>query len=376
MEGKGVVDADFARGFEVEKFVIEFGVREEEEATDVELEAVDGLHAKGGVLPGMIGVFDPAVEEVVEFFQGADVVEILGKELVAHGAEEAFDFTFGGSIPHGGVDEDGAEAGANLGELFGRIVGAVIGVDGFGDAAFEEGVLEATDEVEGVVFVIEAGIGDDARGVIDEGDKKDFATRMVGGVGCATIAEVGAMKGIDLPEVVGMGFGKSEAAFGGVFVFGLEEIEFFDGSSEGVGCDEVAAEVAFFEASAVDGLNVKTAFFMGRLRSGMKERKDFFDGFQEVFRGDFAHDAFVRTFRGMSDAMPSVVVPPGLNGAPCELMGFTVFIKEDPFADGLITCEQSVAGSMFEGSEDTHFEIVGGSLHNKGPKVASEMRME
>lgn len=108
----------------------------------------------------------------------------------------------------------------------------------------------------------------------------------------------------------------------------------------------------------------------------MKKRKDFFDRFQEVFRGDFAHHAFVRALGGMSDAMPSVVVPPGLNSAPCELVRFTVFIKEDPFADGLITFAQGVARSMLEGSEDTHFEIVGGSLHKKDPKVASKMRME
>lgn len=264
LEGEGVVDTDFASGFEVEEFVVEFGVREEAKATDIELEAVDGFHAKGGVFPGVIGVFDPAVEEVIEFFQGADVVEILGEELIAHGAKEAFDFAFGGSIAHGGVDEDGAEAGANLGELFGRIVGAVIGVDGFGDAPFEEGVLEATDEVEGVVFMIETSIGDDARGVIDEGDKKDFATRMVGGVRCATIAEVGAMKGIDLPEVVGMGFGKSEAALEGVFGLGFEEVEFFDGTPKSIGGDEVMAKVAFFEASAVDGLNGDSALFVRR----------------------------------------------------------------------------------------------------------------
>jgi len=60
------------------------------------------------------------------------------------------------------VDENGAEASADLGELFGGVVGAVISVDGFGDASFVEGVLEAFDEVFGVVVFEELGVGDDA----------------------------------------------------------------------------------------------------------------------------------------------------------------------------------------------------------------------
>ena len=60
------------------------------------------------------------------------------------------------------MDEDGAKAIADLGEFFGGVVGAVVGVDGFGDAAFVEGVLEAFDEVFGVVGFEELAMGDDA----------------------------------------------------------------------------------------------------------------------------------------------------------------------------------------------------------------------
>lgn len=213
----------------------------------------------------VIGVFDPAVEEVVEFVQRADVVEVLGEELVADGAEEAFDFALCSSVAHGSMDENGAESAADLGELFGGVVRSVVGVNSFGDAAFEEGILETTDEVEGVVFVIEAGIGDDAGGVVDEGDEKDFAGRMLRGIGFAAEAKIGTVKGVNLPKVVGVGFGKSEATLGGVFGFGFEEVELFNSSSKGIGGDEVAAKVAFFEAGSIDGLNSESALLMRRL---------------------------------------------------------------------------------------------------------------
>ena len=60
------------------------------------------------------------------------------------------------------MDEDGTEAGADLVEFFGRVIGAVVGVDGLRDAAFVEGVLEALNEMLGVVGVEELSVGDDA----------------------------------------------------------------------------------------------------------------------------------------------------------------------------------------------------------------------
>jgi len=132
------------------------------DAVEVEAEAVEGAHAEGAVFAAVVGVFDPAGEVFVEFLEAGDVVEVLVEVLVADGAEEAFDFSFGGSVTHGGVDEDGAEAGADLVEFFGGVVGAVVGVDGFGNASFVEGVLEALDEVFGVVCVEELAVGDDA----------------------------------------------------------------------------------------------------------------------------------------------------------------------------------------------------------------------
>lgn len=161
-ELEGVVGADFSGGLEEEEFLVELALMEVSDAAKIEAEAVEGTHADSGVLAEVIGVFDPAGEVVVEFFEGGNVVEILVKVLVTDGAKEALDFSFCRSIPNGCVDEDGAEAGADLVELFGRVVGAVVGVDGFGDAAFVEGILEAFDEVFGVVVFEELSVGDDA----------------------------------------------------------------------------------------------------------------------------------------------------------------------------------------------------------------------
>ena len=67
------------------------------------------------------------------------------------------------------------------------------------------------------------------------------------------------MEGVGLPEVVGVGFGEGEAAFWEVLGVGFEEVVFFDGTSKGVGGDLVTAEVALFDAGAVEGLDVEGA---------------------------------------------------------------------------------------------------------------------
>jgi len=137
------------------------------DTAEIEAEAVDGLHAEDGVFAEMIGVFYPADELGVESGEPADVTEFSEEELFSDGAEEAFDFAFGGTISNGCVEEDDAEAGADEAEFFGGVVGAVIDVDGFGDAAFVDGGLEAVEEVGGVVGLIEGTVGDDAGGSVD-----------------------------------------------------------------------------------------------------------------------------------------------------------------------------------------------------------------
>ena len=82
-------------------------------------------------------------------------------------------------------------------------------------------------------------MGDDAGGVVDEADE-------IGLDGFAAQAgvQIGAVEGVGLPEVVGVGFGKGEAGFGAVVAEGFEEVELFDDATEGVGGDLFAADEA------------------------------------------------------------------------------------------------------------------------------------
>ena len=137
------------------------------------------------------------------------------------------------------MDEDGAEADADGGEFLGGVVGAVVHIDGLGHAAFVEGGLEGVDEAGGVVGRVKGAVGDDAGGVVDEADE-------IGLDGFAAQAgvQIGAVEGVGLPEVVGVGFGKGEAGFGAVVAEGFEEVELFDDATEGVGGDLFAADEA------------------------------------------------------------------------------------------------------------------------------------
>ena len=101
VEAEGVVDADFAGVLKHEEFG---GIRvagEIADAVQIKAEAVDGFHAEGGVDAVVIGGFEPFNEGGVEVAQGVDVGEVAGEELVAHGAEEAFDLAFGGRRARG-----------------------------------------------------------------------------------------------------------------------------------------------------------------------------------------------------------------------------------------------------------------------------------
>ena len=162
VEAKGVVGADLAGAFQKKEFVAVGVVGQMADVVEIEPEAVDGFHAEGGVLTFVIGGLNPLAELGVELLEIADVAQVTHEELVAHGAEEAFYFSLGSSIAHGCVDEDGAEARADEAEFFGGVVGAVVDVDGFGQAAFVEGGLEAFEEARGVVCRVKCAVGDDA----------------------------------------------------------------------------------------------------------------------------------------------------------------------------------------------------------------------
>ncbi len=206
-------------------------------------------------------------------------------------------------------------------------------------------------------MLVESCVGDDAGGVVEEGDEEDLEWLLVTGK-----TQVGSVKGVDLPEVVCVGLGEGESAFGDLGGARLEELVFIDRAPEGVGGDLVAPEVALLDAGAVEGLDVQGTL---GVCTGAKGREGLFNGGQNVLGGDFAQGPLVRSGGRIGDAVVSVVIPPGLDGSPGELAWLTFFVLEDHLADGSVAGAEAVAGSMFEGSEDAHFEIVGDTFHRR-----------
>ncbi len=179
------------------------------------------------------------------------------------------------------------------------------------------------------------------------------------------------MEGVGLPEVVGVGFGEGEPTFGAVAGVGFKEFVFIDDAPEGVGGDLASDEKASFDAGTVEGLDVEGPAGVG---AGAEGRQGLLDGGEEVFGGDLAGGAFVGADRGVGDAVLSVVIPPGLDGSPGEVPCLTVLVDEGHLANGLVSRVKAVAGSMFEGSEDAHFEVVGNTFHQWTGNVADGVR--
>jgi hypothetical protein len=129
-EGEGVVGQDGAVLLDEEELVVGLVGRQEADAREVEAEAVDGAHAEGGVLVGVVLVLDPAGEVAVEGVDGGQV-EGASEEAHADRAEETLDL--GGAVADRGVAEQAADAGADLGDLLAGVDGAVVDVEGVGD---------------------------------------------------------------------------------------------------------------------------------------------------------------------------------------------------------------------------------------------------
>ena len=82
----------------------------------VKSEAVERAHFQGGMDLGVVTFLDPVGELAVEDFEAGEI-KLAAEELIAHGAEEAFDFSFGSAIAHGGVVEEDAETCGDLTNL-------------------------------------------------------------------------------------------------------------------------------------------------------------------------------------------------------------------------------------------------------------------
>ena len=101
---------------------------------------------------------------------------------------------------------------------------------------------------------------------------------------------------------------------------------------------------------------------------------DLLDGFEELFGNDFADGAFVGAALPFGDAVFAVVIPPSLDGAPGEAAELSLFIEEGHLTDGLVAGDVRCAAGIFEGSEDSHFEVVGDALHNAGEVIGRGAR--
>ena len=132
-------------------------------------------------------------------------------------------------------------------------------------------------------------------------------------------------------------------------------------AAEGVGRDLVAAQQAFFDAGAVDFLNV--------VMLAVEGWQDLLDGLKQALGSDLAHHAFVAAFGCFSDAVATVVIPPGLDGAPGELAAMAVLIAEGHLADSLVAFQQGCAIGVFERAEHAHFEIIGDAFHMTRTKL-------
>lgn len=227
---EGVVGTDFAGGFVVEDFFVVDGGLEPLDTAEVEAKAVDGPHVEDAVFAGVVFFFDPGAKEVVELVQAGDALEVSDEELIADGLEESFDLPFGRSVPDRGVDEDSSNAAASESDFLGGVVGSIIDVDASGDSSFEDGGLEAVDEVWGVVVGVKLSVWDHAGGIVDEANE-------IGAGGLRIDAEVGADEGVALPKVIGVRFGKGLSTFAGDLGFRPQELEAIDVPSEGVGGD-------------------------------------------------------------------------------------------------------------------------------------------
>ena len=120
----------------------------------------------------------------------------------AQGPEPPFDFSLAGWLVGTRVDEGDAELGAHQGELPGPVVGAVVDVESRGQASAQDRLLEHRQEDRGVLGEGEGGEGDDAGGVVDEGDQ----------VGLAAAAAVGdgrAVHDVAHPQLAGVSVGEA-----------------------------------------------------------------------------------------------------------------------------------------------------------------------
>ncbi|MFM1945066.1 MAG: hypothetical protein RI897_4048 [Verrucomicrobiota bacterium] len=336
-----------------EEFIVGFIGREVTDSGAIQCETVQRCHFQNGMLLCVVVFLDPVGELTVEGFERTEV-QRAGEELVADGAEEAFDFSLGRAVAHGGVMEQAADAGADLDDFFGGVDGAVIDVEGLGNATFVEGGAKGLDERIHVLGEEELTVTTGPAGVIEESDEAGLRRR-------TAVLDVWAKEGVGLPHLVGMSFGERQTDFVGGLGVALEHFVLFDQAAEGVGSDLSSREQSLLDAEAVEERAG------GRLATGLG--KDFAHRVVNVFQNDLAGFAFVGA--GLvfhdGDAVFLKAGVPGLDGAPGELAPVAILVGEDRLAGGLDARGDAVAGSHVDSAQDAHFEISGWIAHKGFP---------
>ena len=102
------------------------------------------------------------------------------------------------------MDQSDAELGAHQGQLLGAEICSVVDKQTERQAAADQGLLEHRQEGDGVLAAGKGSVGDDAGGVVDEGDQ-------VGLVTLAASADLGAVHDIAHPQLNGELEGKAAA---------------------------------------------------------------------------------------------------------------------------------------------------------------------
>ena len=126
-------------------------------------------------------------ELLVEFLKRREI-EFPHEKLVANTAEESLDLSLGGGVPHGGMAEDTADAGADERNLLTAIDRTVVDQQLLRNASFVERGADRLDHRIGVLLEEEFAVTQHATGVIDEGDQFGLSS-----------LNVGAEHGIGLP---------------------------------------------------------------------------------------------------------------------------------------------------------------------------------
>ncbi len=319
VEGDSAVLAHDALTAGVEEWIDFVGFLDMAQGVGATGEALVGAHARGAVGAEVIDGFDPAGEGCVEFGKGMDALAFEaqgGLEVALDGADEPLDLALAPGVIGFGVKQADAEVGANGAGVVADKGLALVGIELVGQAAAQDGLLEAVEESDGVAGEIIGGVGDEAAVVVNNDAE-------LGGDGFALgSAQGGAAGEVDHPEVVGIrgleGFLRAAVESSGTQGAAIVAVGFEEAVNGADGWQVVAVLLPVAVEDLQRGVGVLLDFhedpFTGFLVDGA--------AFAGVGTGVLAGEAGVAAF--------GVVIPPGFQGTA----GVVVAIGLGPWARG------------------------------------------